>query len=91
MKTPQPGGSNDPQLAQCSEQLNQGYTTVANPAATDEDAAAHERRVRAVVKLYVAGEMEKTKNAKACLARVEEAKQLLAGSSAAESASGSSR
>lgn len=74
---PQAGGGD--QVAQCGEQIKSESQAAGNPAAVDEDAAAHERRVRAVVKLYVAEQLHKTKNGKGCLAVADQATQLLAG------------
>jgi hypothetical protein len=76
--TPPQGGA-DAQAAQCGERIKAESQTAGNPADVREDAAAHERRVRAVVKLFVAEELHKTNNGKACLAKVDEAQQLLAG------------
>jgi hypothetical protein len=74
-----PQGGSDAEVAQCGERIKAGSQIAGNPADFQEDAAAHERRVRAVVKLFVAEQLHKTKNGKACLANAEEAQQLLAG------------
>lgn len=87
---PTPQASNpDQQLAQCGERVKAESQAAGNPSAVDEDAAAHDRRVRAVVKLYVAQELQKTKNGKGCLAATDAAKQLLAAGEP-QSTSGSS-
>ena len=77
--TPPQAGGGDAEVAQCGERIKAESQTAGNPADIREDAAAHERRVRAVVKLFVAEQLHKTKNGKACLANAEEAQQLLAG------------
>ena len=76
--TPPQAGA-DAQVAQCGERIKSESQTAGNPADVREDAAAHERRVRAVVKLFVAEQLHKIKNGKACLAKADEAQQLLAG------------
>ena len=86
-----PQASNaDQQVAQCGERVKAESEAAGNPSAVDEDAAAHDRRVRAVVKLYVAEELHKTKNGKGCLAAAEQAKELLAAGEQ-QPASGSTR
>ncbi|HEX7969646.1 MAG TPA: hypothetical protein VF502_15600 [Stellaceae bacterium] len=85
-----PRASGDQQVAQCGERIKAESQAAGNPASVDEDAAAHERRVRAVVKLYVAEELQKTKNGKGCLAAADAAKELLAAGEQ-EPASGSTR
>lgn len=87
-----PQASNaDHQVAQCGEQIKAESQAAGNPAAIDEDADAHNRRVRAVVKLYVAEEMHKTKNGKGCLAAADAAKELLAAGEPQPSSGSSTR
>ncbi len=89
--TPPRAGNPDPQLAQCSERIREESQAAGNPAAIAEDAAAHARRIRAVVRLYVAAELEKTKNGKGCLAQADTAKQLLAADEPQPSSGSSTR
>jgi len=84
-------------LAQCGDRIKAAGQSAGNPAAIQEDpdahahAHAHAHRVRAVVKLYVAEELHKTKNGKGCLALADQARELLASATDQQPASGSSR
>jgi hypothetical protein len=88
--SPQAAAGDEQMLARCGDELKASSRTAGNPASVQEQPDAHAQRVRAVVKLYVAEELAKTKNGKGCLALADQARELLA-STDQPAASGSSR
>lgn len=86
---PAPGDADAQLVKRCDDEIAALGKEVGSPSEA-QAGADHDQRIRATVKLYVATELEKSKNGRACLQRTAEAHEIMQSAAPDAGSSGSS-